>query len=76
MWLATLIVERTQARAKYGNRHMTGFVLSHVMKKGIDPPMRKTRLSIISETGSGAPDRQFDKKPSDSTLRNLPFVTK
>ena len=55
---------------------MTGFVLSHEMKKGIDPPLRMTRLSIISETGSGAPDRQFDKKSSDRTLRNLPFVTK
>ena len=62
--------------AKYGNCHMTGFVLSHEMKKGIDPPTRKTRLSIISETGSGAPDRQFNKKSSDPTLRNLLFVTK
>ena len=62
MWLASLIVERPQARAKYGNCHMTGFVLSHEMKKDIDPPTRKTWLSIISETGLEAPDRQFDKK--------------
>ena len=48
--------------AKYGNRRMTGFVLSRETKKGIDPPTRKTGLLIISETGSGAPDRQFDKK--------------
>ena len=55
---------------------MTGFVLSHEMKTGIDPPTLKTRLSIISETGSGAPDRLFYKKSSDRTLRNLPFVVK
>ena len=55
---------------------MTGFVLSHEMKKGIDPPTPKTQLSTISETGSGAPDRQFVKKSSDRTLRNLSFVTK
>ena len=53
---------RPRARAKYGNRHITGFVLSHERKRGIDPPTRKTQLSIISETGAGAPDRQFDKK--------------
>ena len=51
---------RPRARAKYGNRHMIGFVLSHERKRGIDPPTRKTQLSIISETGTGAPDRQFD----------------
>ena len=52
----------TGARAKYGNRHITGFVLSHERKSGVDPPTRKTQLSIITETGTGAPDRQFDKK--------------
>ena len=59
--IACLIVERAQAPTKYGNRHMTGFVLSHEMKKCIDPPTHKTRLSVISETGSGAPNRQFNK---------------
>ena len=58
----SFVVERPRARAKYGNSHITGFVLSHERKRGIDPPMRKTQLSIISETGPGAPDRQFDKK--------------
>ena len=49
-------------RAKYGNRHITGFFLSHERKGGIDTPTRKTQLSIISETCAGAPNRQFDKK--------------
>ena len=53
---------RPQTRAKYGNSPIAGFVLSHERKRSIDPPTRKTQLSIISETGTGAPDRQFDKK--------------
>ena len=38
------------------------FVLSHEMEKGLVPPTRNTQLSNISETGSGARDKQFSKK--------------
>ena len=58
----SFFLERPGGLAKYGNRHIISFVLSHERKMGIVPPTRKTQLSIISETGAGASDRQFDKK--------------
>ena len=38
---ASFVVERP-ACAKYRNRHITGFVLSHERKRGNDLPTRKT----------------------------------